>query len=43
MITKVLADASNLSIIAFERDGDRMIAAYVNIIKKASAPTDKTH
>jgi hypothetical protein len=38
MITKVLRNASNLSIIALERDGDRLMPVYVNITEKTDAP-----
>lgn len=41
MITKVLRDASNLSIIALERNGDQLMPMYVNITKKTDAPTDE--
>jgi hypothetical protein len=41
MITKVLRDASNLSIIALERNGDRLTPVYVNITQKTDAPADE--
>jgi hypothetical protein len=41
MITKVLRDTSNLSIVALERNGDRLMPLYVSITEKTDAPTDE--
>ena len=40
MIIKVLRDASNLSIMALERNDDRIVPVYVNITKKSNGATD---
>ena len=40
MITKVLRDASNLSIMALERNGDRIVPVYVNITKSSNEARD---
>jgi hypothetical protein len=41
MITKVLRDASNLSIMALERNGDRIMPVYVNITEKPERAADE--